>query len=154
MSQPAAAEFRVLIVEDDIDMITWITTVLAHPAVKTMVASNGIEAVARAREDAISLVILDAVLPGMDGFEVFRTLRADAKMREIKVIFVSAGAPTGAMMLALDLGAYAYFKKPIKPDPFRRKVFQALSLVDDTPAPRPDTARRLLGGAPGSGGAV
>jgi CheY-like chemotaxis protein len=133
---------RLLIVDDDPDVLASLPVVLAHPRIEIDTAANGIAGLAAARRSSPHLVLLDAYLPGMDGFEVFRQLRRDPALRYARVILISGTAETGALALAKELGAYGWIRKPLAPVAFRRKVFAALELeVPDesgaTPAPEP-----------------
>src|SRR5688500_1835545 len=80
---------RLLIVEDEADIAASLCLLLSHGMVRIEVAANGLDAIAKARMFAPHAILLDVRLPGMDGFEVYRTLRAELAARGTKVIFLS-----------------------------------------------------------------
>src|SRR5688500_4307691 len=81
-----------------------------------MVAKNGEQALKAARSDAPpDLVLLDIMMPDMDGYEVCRQLKADERTRGIPVIFVSAMGQETDETKGLDVGAVDYITKPISP---------------------------------------
>lgn len=122
---------RLLLVEDDADIAISLCQLLVHPRVIIDVATNGVAAVARARELKPSAILLDVWLPVMDGFEVFRILRREPELADTRIIIMSAYAETGALALAQDLGAYAWLKKPFSPNVLRKRVYGALELEQD-----------------------
>jgi CheY-like chemotaxis protein len=132
---------KLLIVEDEPDIATSLRLLLTHSCVAIEVAVNGIEAIQKARDLRPDVILLDVLLPVMDGFEVFRTLRAEPDFGRTRVIFLSAHAQPGALALAKELGAYDTIGKPFRASQLRNKVLLALGIDDeeknleDTPAP-------------------
>jgi CheY-like chemotaxis protein len=126
---------RLLIVEDDPEVLGGYEAVLAHPDISVDRAANGIEALARARAFLPHVMLLDVTLPGMDGFEIFRILRKDPDLRLIRVIFVSAHSAPGALAMAKDLGAWAWMRKPFGEEKLRKRVLEALEMVDEPGRP-------------------
>lgn len=133
---PVEPKKKLLVVDDDAFFCKWVHAVLKHPEVEIQYASNGVEAVALARRWLPDVILMDAILPAMDGFAAFRLLRQDERLRRIKVIFMSGAAQEGALDMAKDLGAWATLKKPIAPKVARRKVYEALDVVADSPLPK------------------
>lgn len=119
---------RLLIAAADPTAAVELAHSLAEPRITVLVASNGVEAISQARAFAPQAAILDAALPGMDGFAVFNVMRVDPVLRYVKVILIGAGLPPGALSLAKDVGAYAALQKPCAPDKLRAKVLAALDL--------------------------
>lgn len=85
---------------------------LAAEGCSVMVASNGREALEKAKEEKPNLVILDIMMPALDGFEVCRILRAQSN---IPIIILSAKQQEGDKVLGLALGADDYITKPFSP---------------------------------------
>jgi DNA-binding response OmpR family regulator len=119
---------RVLVVEDDPDTARSLEILIGEPGLETRVAANGLAALVEVRAFRPHLILLDIGLPYVDGFEVFRTLRHEAALPQVHVIFLTAGAFRGALALALELGADAAFTKPYDPERLRRAVFESLGL--------------------------
>jgi CheY-like chemotaxis protein len=78
-------------------------------------ASSGAEAIATARKERPDLVLLDVMMPGMDGCETFRALRADPDTAAIPVIFLTAAGRTSEVSLMMDEGAKGVLYKPFDP---------------------------------------
>jgi PAS domain S-box-containing protein len=99
----------------------------------TMVALNGKQALERANGDTpLDLILLDIMMPDMDGYEVCRRLKADAKTRDIPVIFVTALAQIGDESEGLALGAVDYVTKPITPELLKSRVKNHIQLGRQT----------------------
>jgi CheY-like chemotaxis protein len=86
---PTLRGCRVLIVDDERQIAQLIEDQLAPLLVQTAIASSGEEALEQLRSQQFDAVTLDILMPGMDGFEVLRKIRADEKLREIPIVFVS-----------------------------------------------------------------
>ena len=106
---------RVLIVDDEKTNISILVDVLKK-RYKLSIATNGEEALAIVQTgDKPDLILLDVMMPGMDGFEVCRRLKAEAESEEIPIIFVTALSDSTNEELGLALGAVDYITKPISP---------------------------------------
>ena len=95
---------------------------------QVLMATNGAQALALCANQRPDLVLLDVVMPGMDGFEVCRRMRADEALRNIPVIFVTAHNDEAAETLGLELGAVDFISKPINPKVVRARVKTHLTL--------------------------
>ncbi|XYI03012.1 ATP-binding protein [Sorangium sp. So ce1128] len=103
----------VLLVDDDPGSLKLLTEALAgQPLLTLAVAIDGEMALRQIRREAPDLVLLDAVMPGMDGFEVCRRLKADPATREIPILFMTVLADTASRVRGLELGAVDYVSKP------------------------------------------
>ncbi len=94
-----------------------------------MVAKNGAQALEKAREHLPDLILLDVVMPGMDGYDVLRQLKEDDRTREIAVIIVSALDSTMDEAKGLSMGALDYVTKPFHPAIVRARVRNILNVV-------------------------
>ncbi|HET7772687.1 MAG TPA: ATP-binding protein [Burkholderiaceae bacterium] len=104
----------VMYVEDNTVNIVLMEAILAHrPGVRVVTARDGAEALARAREQAPDLFLLDLHLPDMDGFELLRRLRAQPALARIPAAVVSAAATPAEMSRARAEGFEAYWTKPL-----------------------------------------
>jgi putative two-component system response regulator len=109
------AEPSVLIVDDERVNID-IMVDLLKPHYRTLVATSGEQALKRAAgQPAPDILLLDVMMPGMDGYEVCRRLKADPTTRDIPVIFVTAMSEVGDEARGFALGAVDYITKPVVP---------------------------------------
>jgi diguanylate cyclase (GGDEF)-like protein len=95
---------------------------------QVLVATSGEQALAMCAERQPDLVLLDVVMPGIDGFEVCRRLQSDASTQHIPVIFVTASSDEAAERHGLDVGAVDFITKPINPAIVRARVKTHLTL--------------------------
>ncbi|WP_437840585.1 hybrid sensor histidine kinase/response regulator [Sorangium sp. So ce1153] len=103
----------VLLVDDDPGSLKLLSEALAgQPLLTLAVAIDGEMALRQIRREAPDLVLLDAVMPGMDGFEVCRRLKADPATRGIPILFMTVLADTASRVRGLELGAVDYVSKP------------------------------------------
>ncbi len=105
---------RVLLIDDETRIARAMSARLRSLGYETMYASDGESGIAAALEHAPDAILLDIRMPGIDGFEVYRRLNAQAAVAHIPVIFVSANAHEADRDQALSLGGAAYFTKPYK----------------------------------------
>ena len=112
---------RILIIDDELLDMQLIGGILGEDYV-VMFANNGLEALEIATIKAPDLILLDVMLPGMDGFEVYQRLQADRRTSEIPVIFITAVGDVAAETKGLNLGAVDFITKPINPGPIKARV--------------------------------
>ena len=106
---------KILIVDDERFNINVLADLL-KPTYKIMSAINGFQALKAARsENPPDLILLDVMMPYLDGYEVCRQLKADESTREIPIIFVTAMGQEADEKKGLELGAADYITKPISP---------------------------------------
>ncbi|MRR51342.1 MAG: two-component system response regulator [Rhodocyclaceae bacterium] len=118
----------VLVVDDTPDNLTLMSGLLKDDY-KVKVAINGEKALKVATaENPPDLILLDIMMPGMDGYEVCQVLKADPKTRDIPVIFLTAKAEVEDEKKGLDLGAVDYITKPISPPIVLARVKAHLAL--------------------------
>ncbi|WP_271007370.1 response regulator [Paucibacter sp. B51] len=106
---------RVLIVDDVPDNLALLHDALDESGYTVFVATSGEAALARARQAQPDIVLLDAVMPGMDGFELARRLKATPATAGIPLIFMTGLTETEHLVAALEAGGADYVTKPIKP---------------------------------------
>ena len=109
----AAAKARVLLVEDDEDQRAIVRSYLEKAGFAVSGVSTGDAAVEAAKRERPSLILLDVHLPGMDGYSVCRTLKADRDTRGIPIVFATTRAAINERLAGLALGADDYLTKPI-----------------------------------------
>jgi two-component system alkaline phosphatase synthesis response regulator PhoP len=105
----------ILVVDDEQDIVDLISYNLSKEGYEVATASNGTDAVMLAQRLRPDLVILDIMMPGLDGFEVCRTLRQDPSLQTTAIVFLTAKAGEIDQILGLELGADDYIQKPISP---------------------------------------
>jgi two-component system, cell cycle response regulator DivK len=116
----------ILIVEDNDKNRKLVRDVLAHEGYRLLETDNGEEAVRLAQAERPALVLMDIQLPGIDGIEALRRLRADAGTRAIPIIAVTASAMTQDRTTIMAAGFDGYQSKPISVRPFLAAVREAL----------------------------
>lgn len=105
----------VLIADDDPDILLLISLTLERDGYDVMVARDGLTAYETAVERLPHLVVLDMMMPGIDGCEVARRLRANDSTKDVPIVIVTAFAEESQAAMALEAGADAYVKKPFSP---------------------------------------
>ncbi|MBF0425136.1 MAG: SpoIIE family protein phosphatase [Magnetococcales bacterium] len=125
---PQASKPRILIVDDVVDNLR-ILTILLQGDYIVMAAKNGSKALDLARANPRpDLILLDVMMPGMDGFEVCRRLKEDPATREIPVIFVTALDEEKDEAYGFKVGGVDYISKPYRPPIIRARVQTQISL--------------------------
>jgi DNA-binding response OmpR family regulator len=132
---------HVLVVEDDRDIAALVAHTLRKAGHGVEVASSGAAAIARVGESAPALIVLDVMLPGMDGLAVCRTLRGDPATAAIPIIMLTARAEEADRIAGLELGADDYVTKPFSPRELSARVAALLRRVQRAPAPPGDVLR-------------
>ncbi|MDR0702274.1 MAG: response regulator transcription factor [Azoarcus sp.] len=105
----------VLIVDDVPENLAFLHDALDDAGYLVLVATDGESALVRARQSLPDVVLLDALMPGMDGFEVARRLKADFATRAIPLIFMTGLSDTEHIVAAFAAGSADYVTKPIRP---------------------------------------
>ncbi len=112
----------VLIVDDDPIARRLMEALLAEEGYDLAFAANGTDTLTKAAELAPDLILLDVMMPGMDGFEVCRRLRADPLMAEVPIIMVTALADRISRLRGIEAGADDFVSKPLDPAELRARV--------------------------------
>ena len=117
---------KILIVDDEIEMVEVETLRLKASGYEILAAHDGQSGLKTARQCLPDLVILDIMLPLMDGYQVCEALKNDAKCREIPIILMSAVDRKYDTDLGRKAGADAYFTKPFEPPLLLEKIKELL----------------------------
>jgi len=107
---------RALVVEDDPDIGQLLTHYLQKAGFEPTLLTTGREVVARARRDKFDVILLDLMLPGLDGLQVCRALRADPGTAAVPIIMLTAKGEESDRIAGLELGADDYITKPFSPN--------------------------------------
>jgi CheY-like chemotaxis protein len=121
---------RVLVVDDEASMRTLCRINLELAGFEVTEAADGAEALARAREQGVALILLDVMLPDMGGHEVAELLAADERTRDVPVAFVSARAAREDVRRGFDLGAVDYITKPFDPVDLGERALEIMGRVE------------------------
>jgi CheY-like chemotaxis protein len=133
----------VLIVDDFDDNRQMYAEFLAYSGYAVVEATNGEEAIAKAKATLPDLVVMDLSLPVLDGWEATRRLKGDPQTRHIPVIALTGHALEGHSQGAREAGCDGFLAKPCLPEKLLEAVQQMLSQSDDRPSDsRVRTARR------------
>lgn len=131
----APARLRVLVVDDEPDTRAALALAL-DPAYQVLTAADGLAALEVAREARPDLILLDVMLPRLDGYQVLERLRADAATAEIPVLMVSARRDDADKVRGLDLGAVDYIEKPFSVPELHARVERTVRLLQSQSALR------------------
>jgi CheY-like chemotaxis protein len=104
----------ILLAEDNEANIRFMTECLTDEGYRIVVARNGLEAIERVREEQPALVLMDIQMPGLDGLEVTRRIRAEAQLANLPIIALTALAMPGDQERCLAAGANDYVSKPFR----------------------------------------
>jgi len=108
-------QHKILVVDDETDVIDMLVVNLRGAGFQVSTAEDGAAALAKARNDSPSLIVLDLMLPGMSGLEICKVLKGDAATRHIPVIMLTAKGEEVDKVVGLELGADDYVTKPFSP---------------------------------------
>ena len=113
---------RILVVEDDLDISDLIARYLSNAGHQVHRLTSGADVIPRLRRDPVDLIILDLMLPGMDGLRVCQTMRSDPALAAIPVIMLTARGEESDRVSGLELGADDYVTKPFSPKELTARV--------------------------------
>jgi len=135
---------RILVVDDEPDILSLLVYQLSREGYRISTAVDGRSAVSTALEDRPDLIVLDLMLPAMDGYQVLRELREDERTSEIPVLLLTARREEEDRIHGFEKGADAYVTKPFSP---RELVLRVGALLRRARAEPVDAHRRLRLGA-------
>ncbi len=119
----------ILVVDDEPNIVELIKLTLGDEY-NFLTAYNGQDTIKIAHEKHPDLILLDIMMPGMDGYEVAKALRSSPDTKDIVIVMVSAKKEDHDILAGIDTGAVAYITKPFKPMEFEEKVKELLELTD------------------------
>ena len=106
------AKEKILVVDDEEDIVELVRYNLSREGYQTLIAETGEKALRLARTEKPDLIVLDLMLPGMDGLEVTRAIKGDAELRRIPIVMLTAKDGEPDIVAGLELGADDYIVKP------------------------------------------
>ncbi len=113
---------KILIAEDERDIRDLITFTLRFANYEVVAASNGEEAVTMAKQEVPDLILMDVRMPRMTGYEACAAIKAEANLKNIPVIFLSAKGQDTEIQAGLEAGAAEYLLKPFAPDQLTARI--------------------------------
>ncbi len=113
---------RILVVDDEPKLVEMVKTRLEANDYEVLTATNGQEALDKARTEKPDLIILDVMLPKIDGYKVCRMLKFDEKYKAIPIIMFTARAQKEDVQVGQDVGANAYITKPFEASVLLAKI--------------------------------
>jgi two-component system alkaline phosphatase synthesis response regulator PhoP len=126
------AEIKILLVDDEPDILEIVSYNLTAEGYKVYTANNGVEAIEKAKKKKPHLIILDVMMPEMDGIETCEAIRNTPDLAHTIVTFLTARGEDYSQMAGFDAGADDYITKPIKPKVLVSKVKSLLRRVNLT----------------------
>lgn len=115
-------DIRILLVDDEPDILEIVGYNLSQEGYQILTASNGKEAVAKAKKEIPHLIIMDVMMPEMDGMEATETIRKIPELKDVIITFLTARSEDYSQVAGFDAGADDYISKPIKPKLLVSKV--------------------------------
>jgi len=114
--------YRILVVDDEPTLVRLMEFILAKQGHTLIVATNGEEGLNKARLEKPDLILLDIMMPRIDGYEVARRIRADENIADTPIIMLSAKAQDDDVKKGLEVGVNEYITKPFSPEHLVRVV--------------------------------
>lgn len=119
---------RVAVVDDDPELVKVLRVILSIKGIDVLEAYSGMGGYMMIKKELPDVVLLDIMMPDVDGFEICRKLKLDPETQEIPVIFVSAKTGQEHVERGLSLGAQGYITKPFNPKVLLAKIFEVAGL--------------------------
>ena len=137
----APSNKKVLVVEDERDILQLVTLYLEKEGFRVLTATTGIDALKKVKEEQPDLLLLDLMLPEMDGLEVCKRVRAKPETAMLPIIMLTAKAEESDTIVGLELGADDYVTKPFSPKALVARAKALLRRLERAPAAEADQYR-------------
>ena len=124
------AEYKILVVDDVQSNVLLLKALLGREGFGIVIAMNGTEALQKVKSEHPDLILLDVMMPDMDGFEVAGHLKLEPEQAEIPIIFLTALNDSASVVKGFQLGANDFISKPFRREELLIRVEHQLSLVD------------------------
>lgn len=135
-------QFKILVVDDEPDILEFIEYNLKREGYSVFLASNGQEGIDKATETTPDLIILDVMMPVLDGIEACRRLREKEQFKKTFIVFLTARSEEYSEIAGFNVGADDYISKPIKP----RVLISRINAILRRKAPTETSSRIVIGG--------
>ncbi len=113
---------KILLIEDEKDLVETVTLRLEAFGYEVITAHDGFEGLGKAKKENPDIIILDLMLPKMDGYKVCGLLKADTRYNKIPIIMFTARAQESDKKMGKEVGADAYITKPFEPQALLEKI--------------------------------
>ncbi len=113
---------KILVVDDEVDLVETLRFPLEMEGFNVLVSYNGEDALNQARKETPDLILLDLMLPKLDGYKVCRLLKYDEKYKHIPILMLTAKTQEKDKLLGKETGANEYITKPFEIDELMKKV--------------------------------
>jgi len=132
-------DIKILLVDDEPDILEIVGYNLVQEGYQIVTANNGKEAIAKAKKEHPQLIIMDVMMPEMDGMEATEAIRKIPELKEVIITFLTARSEDYSQVAGFDAGADDYITKPIKPKLLVSKVKALLRRLKDDEAKNSET---------------
>jgi two-component system, OmpR family, alkaline phosphatase synthesis response regulator PhoP len=116
------SQYKILLVDDEPDILEFLGYNLRREGYLVMTAANGVDAVEVAKREHPHLIVLDVMMPDMDGIEACRQIREDKNLKDVLIAFLTARGEDYTQIAGFEVGADDYITKPVKPRVFMSRV--------------------------------
>ena len=113
---------KILLVDDEVDLVEIIRFALEKKDFTVLVSHDGEDALKQARKESPDLILLDIMLPKLDGYKVCRLLKFDERYKHIPILILSARTQERDKIIGMEIGADEYITKPFEMDELVEKV--------------------------------
>jgi len=121
---------KILVVDDEVDLVETVRFPLEMEGYHVLVSYNGEDALNQARKENPDLILLDLMLPKLDGYKVCRLLKFDERYKHIPILMLTAKTQEKDKVLGLETGADEYITKPFEMDYLMEKVKEYLGKLE------------------------
>src|SRR5512133_1083695 len=126
---------KILIIDDDLDTLRLVGLMLQRQGYQISAATNGQQGLDKAFEEDPDLILLDVMMPDMDGYEVTRRLRRNPSTMETPILMFTAKTQLDDKVIGFEVGANDYLTKPTHPSELQARVNTLLSRTNDKKSP-------------------
>ncbi|MBS3133141.1 response regulator [Candidatus Woesearchaeota archaeon] len=117
---------KILVVDDELNVRKLVSFILTSNGYSAIEASDAEEGIEKAKQEKPDLIVLDVMMPNMDGFEAAQKLRSGKKTKDIPILMLSSRAQFEDKMKGIDAGAMDYITKPFDRNEFLEKIKECL----------------------------
>ncbi len=122
---------KILLIDDELDVLRTSVILLEVAGFKVVTATDGIDGLRKARAENPDLIILDVMLPNLDGYKICRILKFDEKYKQIPIIMLTARSQESDKKMSKEVCADVHISKPFSPDELVKKIQELLKAKDN-----------------------